>query len=155
LAANQPSSWAHPLGTDGLGRDYLTRIMMGGRTAFLLAVWVVAIATLLGVLFGSVAAFAGGWVEVVVMRLADTTMSFPHFLLALFLVGTVRPPVTQWLEGNAVFRENSYLVDYVLVFGALAAVGWAGEARLVRSQILSLREQEFVSAGQAIGASDW
>lgn len=154
-AINERPSWSHPFGTDGLGRDYLTRIMMGGRTAFLLATWVVTISTLLGIVFGAASAYFGGWVDVIVMRVADTIMSFPHLLLALFLVGTVRPPVARWLGDSDTFRDNSYLIDYVIVFGALATVGWAGEARLVRSQILSLREREFVVAEQALGASSW
>jgi peptide/nickel transport system permease protein len=155
LAINQRPNWSHPFGTDGLGRDYLTRIMMGGRTAFLLSTWVVAITTLLGVVCGALSAYLGGWVDTLVMRFADTMLAFPHLLLALFLVGTVRPPVTRWLQGIQAFRSNSYLVDYAIVFGALAAVGWAGEARLVRSQILSLREREFVEAERALGASGW
>lgn len=153
LAVNQPPSWSHWMGTDGLGRDYLTRIMMGGRTAFLVAAIVVGISSLLGLAIGAASAFFGGWVDTVAMRFADTILSFPHLLLAMFVVGTVRPPVVDWLTARGVDREAA-LPDYLLVFGALAAVGWAGEARLVRSQVLSLRRSEFVTAARAAGAAD-
>lgn len=153
LNVNRPPSWSHWMGTDGLGRDYLTRIMMGGRTAFLVAIIVVGISSLLGLIVGAASAFFGGWVDTVAMRFADTILSFPHLLLAMFVVGTVRPPVVNWLTARGVDREAA-LPDYLLVFGALAAVGWAGEARLVRSQVLSLRRQEFVTAARAAGAAD-
>lgn len=145
----------HWLGTDALGRDYLTRLMVGGRTAFLLSLWVVAITTVLGVVLGAASGFLGGWVDAVIMRIGDAFMSFPHLLLALFFAGAVRPPVARWLGSYDLFRENSYLVDYAIVFGALSVVGWSGMARLVRAQIMLLRRQEFVVASQAIGAPSW
>lgn len=154
LTVNQPPSWQHWFGTDGLGRDYLTRIMMGGRTAFLVAALVVTLTTLLGVLIGATTAYLGGWVDNVVMRITDTIMSFPHLLLAMFVVGTVRPPVADWLAGFAPLRDSA-LIDYLIVFGALSAVGWAGEARLVRGQVISLKRREFVEAERALGAPTW
>jgi len=155
LATNLSPSGDHWLGTDALGRDYLTRLMMGGRTAFLLSLWVVAITTILGVLLGAAAGYLGGWVDAVIMRVGDAFMAFPHLLLALFFAGAIRPPVAKWLANYDVFRENSYLVDYAIVFGALSVVGWSAMARLMRAQIMMLRRQEYVTASQAIGASNW
>lgn len=149
-----PSS-DHWLGTDALGRDYFTRLMMGGRTAFLLSIWVVAITTTLGVVLGAASGYLGGWVDSIIMRMGDTIMAFPHLLLALFFAGAVRPPVAKWLANYSIFQQNSYLVDYAIVFGALSLVGWAGMARLMRAQIRTLRHQEFVTASQSIGASNW
>lgn len=154
LAVNQPPDWEHWFGTDGLGRDYLTRILMGGRTAFLVATLVVSVTTFLGLAIGAASAYLGGWVDNLVMRLTDTIMSFPHLLLAMFVVGTVRPPVADWLAGFGPLRD-SVLIDYLIVFGALSAVGWAGEARLVRGQVLSLTRKEFIEAEWAIGAPGW
>lgn len=155
LAVNLPPSGDHWIGTDALGRDFFTRLMMGGRTAFMLGIWVVAISTLMGTLFGALAGYLGGWVDMLIMRVGDAFMAFPHLLLALFLAGAIRPPVARWLGNYQLFQTNSYLVDYVVVFGALAVVSWAGIARLVRAQVITLRRQEFIVAEQAIGASSW
>lgn len=155
LAVNQPPSWSHWLGTDALGRDYATRLMMGGRTAFILAIWVVAITTVIGTVLGALGGYLGGWVDNLIMRAGDVFMAFPHLLLALFFAGAVRPPVARWLGQYDLFRANAYLVDYAIVFGALALVSWAGMARLVRAQVMMLRGQEFVTAGHALGASTW
>jgi len=155
LAVNVPPDSAHWLGTDAIGRDYLARLMMGGRTAFILAFWVVGITMLLGMTLGAMSGFLGGWVDTAIMRVADAVMAFPHLLLALFLAGAIRPPVARWLAGYDFFRENAYLVDYAVVFGALAVVSWPGMARLTRAQILTMRRQEFVQAAGALGASPW
>jgi peptide/nickel transport system permease protein len=107
----------------------------------------------LGLIIGAASAFFGRWVDGIAMRLADTVLSFPHLLLAMFIVGTIRMPIAKWLDGIG-FDGDGSLIDYLLVFGALAAVGWAGEARLVRSQVLTLRRTEFVTAAKALGAED-
>lgn len=154
LKVNQPPSAQHWFGTDGLGRDYLTRIMMGGRTAFMVAALVVFLTTVLGVIIGATTAYFGGWVDNVVMRLTDTIMSFPHLLLAMFVVGTVRPPLGDWLTQFGPLRD-SVLLGYLIIFGALSAIGWAGEARLVRGQVLSIKRREFVEAARSVGAPSW
>jgi peptide/nickel transport system permease protein len=92
------------------------------------------------------------------MRLADLLMAFPSFLLAAFLNATMRKPVENQLKNlsdltGIGFFDNREVVDFVVVFGALAVVGWSGYARLIRSQVLSLREREFVEAARSIGAS--
>ncbi|HEU0166066.1 MAG TPA: ABC transporter permease, partial [Thermomicrobiales bacterium] len=155
LAVNLPPSSHHWLGTDALGRDYMTRVMMGGRTAFLLSIWVVAITTILGALLGAASGFFGGWVDAIIMRIGDTFMAFPQLLLALFCAGAIRPPVAKWLANYRFFQSNSYLVDYAIVFGALSVVGWSGMARLMRAQIMMLRRQEYVTASESVGASNW
>ena len=151
LNVAQPPSWEHWFGTDSLGRDYLTRIMMGGRTAFFVAFFVVTITTVLGVAIGAASAFFGGWVDIAIMRITDTIMSFPHLLLAAFVVGMVRNPVVDFLSQYQFLRDLA-LIDYIIVFGALSLVGWAGKARLIRGQVLSLMKREFIEAERAIGA---
>jgi ABC-type dipeptide/oligopeptide/nickel transport system permease subunit len=147
----------HWLGTDELGRDLLSRIMAGARTALIVATLVALISAGLGTIIGLVSAYLGGWVDGALMRLADILLAFPPFLLAAFLNATLRPPVARRMEdlsettGVALFA-NREVIDFVVVFGALAAVSWSGYARLIRSQVLSLRQREFVEAARSIGA---
>lgn len=154
----QPPSAEHWLGTDQLGRDILTRILWGARTAVLVATLTTVISTTLGVALGAVAAYLGGWVDTGVSRLVDILMSFPHLLLAIFVNATVKQPVQRFLEDVAArtgwrFLTEATVVDYIIVFGALSVVGWPGMARLVRGQILSLRNQDYVMAARALGIS--
>lgn len=146
------------LGTDELGRDFLSRILAGARTALIVAVLVTFIAAGLGTVIGLSSAYLGGWIDGTLMRLADILLAFPTFLLAAFLNTTLRPPVAQWLEGvsaatGAGFLASREVIDFIVVFGALAVVSWSSYARLIRGQVLSLREQEFVTAARAIGAA--
>lgn len=149
-----PPSASHWFGTDSLGRDYLTRIMMGGRTAFLVAFVVVSITTVIGVLLGAFSAYRGGWVDGLIMRVTDTILAFPHLLLAMFIAGTLRPRVVDWANTIPSLRDTIF-PDILTVFGALAIVSWPGHARLVRGQVLSLREMEFIEAERMVGASTW
>ena len=151
---------AHPMGTDLIGRDLFTRIIHGARTAVLVAIIVTTISVVVGVALGAIAAFRGGWLDDVIMRLTDATMAFPELLLAAFVSAAIRRPVVLWITrlhdrtGWGIL-ENTVIIDYLIVFGALAIIGWAGYARLIRGQILSLREQDFVRAEVALGLSDW
>jgi ABC-type dipeptide/oligopeptide/nickel transport system permease subunit len=150
----KPPSADHWFGTDALGRDYLTRIMMGGRTAFIVAILVTGIAATVGMSVGAVAAYQGGFVDSLLMRSTEVVTSFPTVLLAMFIAGTVRPQVeklTKWSD----WLNKSSMVDYLTVFGALAMVSWSLYARLVRGQVLSLRQTEFIEAERMMGASNW
>jgi len=130
-----PPSWEHPLGTDLLGRDVLSRLLFGARTSLAAAGTVVVIVTAIGVLVGTVAGYFGGWVDEIIMRLVDTVLAFPSFILALVVAGLLGPG----------------LRNVVL---AMTMVRWAGGARVVRSLILSLREREFIQAARCVGARD-
>ncbi len=137
--AELPPAWeigglsAHPLGTDHLGRDILTRIVYGARTSLLLGLSAVVLAAILGSLAGLAAADWGGRVDELVMRLADVQLSIPFILLAITVLG---------LLGGS-------MVNMVLV---LVVSGWVIYARVVRSEVLYLRELEFVLAARALGA---
>jgi len=149
-------STEHWLGTDQLGRDMMSRLMYGARTAVLVATLTSVISTVLGVILGSAAAYLGGWVDTLILRIIDVLMAFPHLLLAIFVNATVKVPVQEALEGVAVrtgwrFLTDSVVIDYIIVFGALSIVGWPGMARLIRGQILSLRSQDYVMAARALG----
>jgi peptide/nickel transport system permease protein len=146
------------LGNDELGRDLLSRMLEGARTALIVATLVTLIGAGIGTIFGLLAAYLRGWVDSVLMRLADLLLAFPTFLLAAFLNATLRQPVANWLEGFANFShigffKNKQVIDFIAVFAALAIVTWPGYARLIRSQVLSIREREFVEAARGLGAS--
>jgi len=154
---SEPPSRDHWFGTDELGRDFFSRIMAGARTALLIATLVTLISAGMGVLVGLVSAYAGGWVDSLLMRAADVLLAFPTFLLAAFLNATLRPPVARRLTALASATGikalgSKEVIDFIVVFGALAFVSWSGYARLIRSQVLSLRKREFVEAAQSMGA---
>lgn len=156
--AEHGPTMAHWLGTDELGRDMLSRIIFGARTAAIVSVAVISVVTVLGVLMGAVAGYFRGWVDTLIMRTTDLLFAFPSFLLAVFAAATLRPSISSSLEalGRAMGqRFRTEMVDYVIVLMALGLVGWPGMARLVRGQMLSLRERDFVLAARALGASDW
>ena len=158
-AANQGLSLKHPLGTDRLGRDILSRIIWGGRTAAIVSLAAVGTGSMLfGVILGGLAGYLGRWVDTIVMRLGDLFLAFPSLLLVILIAATVKPRVSGFisqLEASTGIRGlvASGAVDYFVVFGALSIIAWVGMARLVRGQILSLRERQFVEAAEAVGAS--
>lgn len=139
---NQPPSAEHLLGTDELGRDYLTRILYGGRVSLKVGVFAVLISVVLGSAVGGAAGYYGGAIDNFLMRMTEIVMSFPFLPLAI----TVSAVVGTRLPGE----YKMYIT--MMVIGLLS---WTGLARLVRGQILSLREQEFMQAATALGLSDF
>lgn len=133
LLASSPS-WAHPLGTDSLGRDLLVRVLEGGQVALLVGLAATAVALMIGVTWGGVAGYAGGAVDAVLMRTVDVLYGFPTVVFVVVV--------------RAVFelRGTSSLV---LVIGGIS---WLTMARIVRGQVLALRGREFVEAARALGA---
>ena len=126
-------SWAHPLGLDELGRDILARLLMGARVSLFVGLSVVSISALVGIALGSVAGYAGGRIDNALGRVMDVLLAFPGILLAIALVAVLGPSLT-----NVVL--------------ALVVIGWVGYARLVRGQVLKIRELEYVQAARALGA---
>lgn len=126
---------AHPLGFDHIGRDILSRLIYGSRVAIVVAVLATAIAVTIGVAVGTTAGYLGGRADAVLSRITDALMAFPVLVLLIALVAVVGPNLT----------------NVILVIGATV---WASYARVVRADVLSLREQEFVVAARAIGARD-
>ena len=131
----QPPSATHWFGTDLQGRDVWARLVYGARVSLTVGLVSQGIALALGVLLGLVAGYYGKWVDETVMRLADVTLAFPTLLLLIALVAALSPSLT-------------------IVFVVIGLVGWAGMARLVRGQVLVVRELEFVQAERALGARD-
>ena len=135
LARNQTPSLAHWLGTDGTGRDILTRLFYAGRVSLTVAIMAVALAALIGITIGSLSGYYGHAVDTVLMRFTDTIMSMPMVIIAIALVAVLGPS----------------LRNVIILFGIL---GWPPMARVVRGQFLSYREAVFVEASQALGATD-
>lgn len=156
MARNALPSAAHWLGTDDLGRDILSRVIYGARTAFLIAVGVTALSLVIGLVLGLVAGYAGGLVDRLIMWLCDVTMSVPALLLVIVINTSLRPLFGRWMNElfewsrNPFFRDTS-LIDLVLVFGSIALLKWPQYARLVRSQVLVVRNSNYVRAAVALG----
>lgn len=130
----QSPSWAHPLGTDQLGRDYLSRLIYGSRVALLVGMGAVAFSAAMGVPIGLVAGYNRGLVDDLLMRAMDALVAFPGFILAMGFV--------------AVYGASTKMLIIAIGIGSIA---W--NARIVRSQVLSVREQDYITAARAVGAN--
>ena len=129
-----PSS-RHLMGTDSLGRDLFSRIIFGARISLSIGLIAVGIATLIGIILGSIAGFYSGWVDSLIMRFVDIMLCFPTFFLILAVVAIVGPSI----------------FNIMVIIGLTS---WMGTARLIRAEMLSLKEREFIQAARAIGASN-
>lgn len=157
-ARNLAPNWTHLFGTDELGRDVFSRVVYGTRTAFIVAIVVTGIAATLGIVLGSLAGYFGGFLDRFVMWFTDTTMSVPQLLLVVVINASLKPPLVNFMEAqyaatqNPFFR-NSIIIDFVLVFGSMALIMWPPYARLIRAQVLSIRNRPYVTAARALGLS--
>lgn len=134
---NLPPSAAHPFGTDYIGRDVLSRVIFGGRVSLTLAFAAVALALILGTLYGALAAMAGGWVDRWMMRMLDVALSIPRLLLLLVVTA---------------FTGALPLITLIVLLGT---TGWFDVARLVRGEIQTLLHRDFVLAARATGVPRW
>ena len=132
----QPPSWDHPMGTDDLGRDLLTRMLYGGRVSLTIGLLSAVLGTAVGALVGAVAGFYGRWVDNGLMRFTDMAYSIPTLPLLIVL---------------SAYTEAA-VVAMVVIIGLLS---WMATARVVRSEVLSLKEQEYVLAARSLGATHW
>ncbi len=136
---NAPPSWDHWMGTDDDGYDIFTRLMYGGRVSLTIGLIVVLLQSFIGVVMGGVAGYFGGWVDNLIMRIVDILSCVPTIPIMLIL--------------SVVFTEITDISKLYYMMLILSLIGWGGVARLVRGQILSLREQEFMIAAKASGLS--
>jgi len=130
-----PGTWRHPLGTDDKGRDMLAMLVSGAGVSLQVGLLATLIAIMIGTIIGVSSAYLGGWADNALMRFTDIMMTFPFFLLLVFIIFIFGPSLA-----------------FIIV--AIGLTGWTGTARLVRSETLSLRTREFVMASKSLGASD-
>jgi len=142
-------SWAHPLGVEpGLGRDTLSRVWFGLSFSLAVALIGAVLAMTIGVVLGIISGLTGGWVDYLIGRLIDLTLAFPQTLMLLALSSTVLGILT-----TVFFIPEGDLARAAYVILVFAVFGWVGVARVVRGQVLSIREREYIDAAKLIGAS--
>jgi oligopeptide transport system permease protein len=132
-------SWIHPMGTDTAGRDQLARVLQGGQISLFVGIISTLVSLLIGVSYGAIAGYLGGRVDNVMMRLVDVLYSLPYVIVVIVLL--------------SMFRSQTARGQLILLFVALGSVSWLTMARIVRGQVLSLKNREFVLAARATGVS--
>jgi len=141
---NQPPSLTHPMGTDALGRDLMTRVLYGGRISLLVGFSVMFITLFIGVPIGAIAGFFGGTVDNILMRITDAALSLPSLLVLILLSAILREVDAPFLKTNPVLT----------IAGVIGLLAWMFTARLVRASYLAIREMDYVTATHALGASN-
>jgi oligopeptide transport system permease protein len=150
-----PPSLQHPMGTDDSGRDILARVLQGGRISLMVGVISTIVSLIVGVSYGATAGYLGGRIDNFMMRLVDIIYAIPYILIVIVLLSVFGGPNTpQWIQSisNSIGGGQG-LSQIILLFFALGLVSWLTMARVVRGQILSLKNQEFVLAARATGVS--
>ena len=152
-----PPSWQHLMGTDDQGRDMLARVLQGGRISLMVGIISTLVSLIVGVSYGAIAGFLGGRIDNIMMRIVDVLYSIPFLLIVIVLLNVFGGPGTpewiKWLTTNIGGAQNQGLSQIFLLFFALGLVSWLTMARVVRGQVLSLKNQEFVLAAKATGVS--
>ncbi|MEZ4736610.1 MAG: ABC transporter permease [Caldilineaceae bacterium] len=146
---DDPPTLAHPMGTDSLGRDMLTRLLYGGRISLTIGLLATVVGIVIGTGIGALAGFYGGAVDNVLMRLTDLFLTLPRLFMLIIMTLLLR---SLQLPGMDLLRANGGVGGIILILGILS---WTGTARLVRGQFLGLKEKEFVEAARTLGIKNF
>ena len=155
LIKSFPPSLQHPMGTDDSGRDILARVLQGGRISLMVGIISTIVSLIVGVSYGATAGYLGGRIDNFMMRVVDIIYAIPYILLVIVLLSAFGGPnAPEWIKSiSSAFGSGQGLSQIILLFFSLGLVSWLTMARVVRGQILSLKNQEFVMAARATGVS--
>ena len=142
----------HVCGTDKLGRDYAVRLMMGTRISLTVGLMCAALVLFIGATYGAIAGFAGGWVDNIMMRITDIIYTIPDILLIILLSMVIRDPLKELATKPGFLWMQKVGPNLISIFLVFALLYWVGMARITRSQVLILKESEYVTAARALGA---
>jgi len=143
----------HILGTDNLGRDYAVRLMLGSRISLLVGLIASALVLMIGSIYGAVSGFFGGWIDLIMMRFADIVSTIPDILLIVLISFAIKAPIDNLSEQPGFQWMNLIGSNLISIFLVFALLYWVSMARIVRSQVLTLKQSEYVTAARALGAS--
>ena len=154
LKAEGKSVFPHILGTDGMGRDVMVRLMMGSRVSLLVGIVASMLILLIGSIYGAVAGYFGGKTDMIMMRLVDIIYTVHDILIIILLMVTLKYPLQSLATNVPAFAWiDTVGVGLICIFIVFVMLYWVGMSRIVRSQILMLKEQEYITAARALGAS--
>lgn len=154
LIAQGQKVFPHILGTDTHGRDIMVRLMMGSRVSLLVGIVASVLVLIIGSVYGAIAGYFGGRVDLIMMRIVDIIYTVPDILIIILLMVTLKFPLENLANNVPGFAWiNTIGIGLICIFIVFSLLYWVGMARIVRSQILMLKEQEFVTAAKALGAS--
>jgi oligopeptide transport system permease protein len=156
-AENLFPSWQHPFGTDNLGRDILVRTMYGTRISLIIGLAASFIVLIIGTIYGAISGYFGGIVDTILMRFAELIYSIPDILIVLLLTIALKQPLQSLFNNSTNEFIKSIAVlgpGLIAIFIAFALLYWVGMARIIRGQVLMLKQREFVIAARVLGASN-
>lgn len=146
-------NWSHPLGTDGLGRDEFVRLMFGARISLAIGIVASFMVVIIGVIYGAISGYFGGWTDNIMMRIVEIISSIPSLLVIIILSVVISTPLRSFLDAHPSYTILRSIGGSLLcIFITFALLYWTDMARMVRGQILSVKNEEYVNAAKALGA---